>query len=351
MNIAFVVNTVSEELAGYTTTLLAMEATRRKHTVWYIEVASFSLQGDSMLQAHAWRAPSKHYRSADRFLAALKHEEPGRRVQLNIADLDVMCLRNDPNRENTTRPWARMSAIHFAQLAVQQGVIVLNDPYGLSKAMNKLYLQKFPASVRPDALVSRHKEEIIDFIDQHSGHAVLKPLNGSGGRNVFLAQPDDRANWNQMIEAVSGDGYVLAQEYIEEATRGDMRLFLANGRPLQCNGKYAAIFRTRGKNDQDMRSNMTAGAHAEHAHISAETLQMVDTLRPKLVSDGMFLVGLDIVGTQLLEINVFSPGGLVGAQRLEQEAFATELLKLMESKAMYASQYKRHFNNRELAVL
>src|SRR5690606_31609580 len=134
---------------------------------------------------------------------------------------------------------------------------------------------------------------------------VLKPLQGSGGASVFLVRPDDIPNINQMIDAVSRDGYVIAQEYLPAATEGDMRLFMMNGRPLRVKGKYAAFRRIR--SGGDMRSNGHAGGKLAEAEVTDTALRMAEIVRPKLVQDGMFLVGLDVVGDKLMEINVFSP--------------------------------------------
>ena len=128
---------------------------------------------------------------------------------------------------------------------MRHGVVVLNDPNGLSKAMNKMYFQTFPEEVRPRTLITRDREEIKAFAEEENGNIVLKPLQGSGGQSVFLIRPDDVPNLNQMIEAVSRDGYVVCQEYLPDAAKGDTRLFLMNGQPLRYKGRYAAFRRVR----------------------------------------------------------------------------------------------------------
>ena len=130
----------------------------------------------------------------------------------------------------------------------------------------------------------------------------------------------DGSNLNQMVDAVSRDGYVIAQEYLPAAEEGDMRLFLMNGQPLRYRGKYAAFRRVR--SGDDMRSNIHAGGKLREATVTDLQLRIAEIVRPKVVQDGMFLVGLDIVGDKLMEINVFSPGGLGSAQRFEKVNFA-----------------------------
>ena len=152
-----------------------------------------------------------------------------------------------------------------------------------------------------------------------------------------------------MIESLTRDGYVIAQEYLPAAAEGDMRLFLMNGRPLRYKGKYAAFRRLR--SGDDMRSNIHAGGKLRKAEITEKELRIAEIVRPKLVQDGMFLVGLDIVGDKLMEINVFSPGGLGSAQKFEKVNFAHAVLDAMEAKVDYMSFYRRNFDNVEMATL
>jgi glutathione synthase len=226
---------------------------------------------------------------------------------------------------------------------------VLNDPVGLSLAMNKLYFQQFPEAVRPETLVSRVADDIKRFVKKHGGTAVLKPLQGSGGQNVFLVEPESGANLNQMIDAVTRDGYAVIQEYLPAADKGDTRLFVMNGQPLERDGQYAAVFRRRAKDD--IRSNMHIGGKAEKAKVTPEALQLAEMIRPKLVRDGMFLVGLDIVGDKLMEINVFSPGGLHSACELTGINFAVDIIHALERKVEYVKLYDGHLANRVLATL
>jgi glutathione synthase len=228
-------------------------------------------------------------------------------------------------------------------------VIVLNDPNGLAKAMNKMYFQLFPEEVRPRTLVSRSREEIKRFVKDEGGLAVLKPLQGSGGESVFLIRPENAPNLNQMIEAVSRDGYVIAQEYLPAAQHGDIRLFLLNGRPYRYKGKYCAFRRVR--SGDDMRSNIHAGGTKAAAEIGEAELRLAEIVRPKLVQDGMFLVGLDIVGDKLMEINVFSPGGVGSAQSFEKVNFNLGVIRALERKVEYMSYYRRQFGNTEMATL
>ncbi len=162
-------------------------------------------------------------------------------------------------------------------------------------------------------------------------------------------QKSDIPNLNQMIDAVSRDGFVIAQEYLPAAEEGDMRLFMMNGRPLVVKGKYAAFRRLRAGGD--MRSNIHAGGKSAPAEVGDVALRIAEIVRPKLVQDGMFLVGLDVVGDKLMEINVFSPGGLGRAQAFTKINFTKYVLNALERKVNYMQFYGRNFNNVDMATL
>ena len=350
MRLGIIVNDIESEWAEYTTTHLAISATNLGHEVWYMGVGDLAYEPDEKTHGYARRVPDKKYRSGDVYLAALRGKT-ALAERISLDELDVLLLRNDPANDVNTRPWARLAGINFARLAMRHGVIVLNDPNGLTQAINKMYLQTFPEEIRPRTLITRNRAEIINFIAEQDGWAVLKPLAGSGGRNVFLINPQSGANINQMIDAVSTEGYIITQEYLPEAAKGDTRLFLMNGMPLQCKGHYAAFHRVRQTGDKDFRSNMTAGARAEKAIVTDEMLQLAELVRPKLMQDGMFLVGLDIIGNKLMEINVFSPGGLDSLQKMEGVPFTQEVIHAIEHKVEYRQQNQQGFNNIEIAML
>ena len=225
----------------------------------------------------------------------------------------------------------------------------MNDPHHLADALNKLYFQRFPAEYRPRTLITRSRDEVQHFVKEEDGKVVLKPLAGSGGQNVFLVQKEDHANLNQIFDAISRDGYVVVQEYLPAAAEGDLRLFLMNGSPLEVNGKYAAFMRRSAKGD--LRSNIHAGGHVERAKVTDRVLEIAAAVRPRVVSDGMFLVGLDIAGDKLMEVNVFSPGGLHSMQELEGEDFAGQVIRSIEHKVEHKRRYGHAFDNAELATI
>jgi glutathione synthase len=348
MKIGFVVNDLKTEEVGYTTSRLGVAAVNLGHEVWVMGVGDLAYDPDETIRARARSVPKKRYATSESYLRDMQ----GRNAvvgRVSVDELDVLLLRNDPANDAIQRPWAVGAGMQFGRVAMRHGVIVLNDPNGLSRAMSKMYFQLFPEEVRPKTLITRDRSEIKEFAREQGGTIVLKPLQGSGGQSVFLVRPDDVPNLNQMIDAVSRDGYVIAQEYLPAAAEGDMRLFLMNGLPLRHKGKYAAFRRVR--TGGDMRSNIHAGGKLKEAQIDETVLRIAEIVRPKIVQDGMFLVGLDIVGDKLMEINVFSPGGLGSAQKFTGVNFTRVVIEALERKVGYMSFYRRNFDNTEMATL
>ncbi len=346
MKIAFVINNLLTEWPGYTTTLLAYEATRLGHEVYYINVHDFTYDEDENIHAFCYSTKEGNMTSYSTFLNSVRGEKKIKEY-LDVAGFDVLMLRNDPAEDARSRPWARLAGINFSRFAVNKGVLVLNDPEGLSKAVNKLYLQKFPKEIRPRTLISTSTQRIKDFYHEH-GTIVIKPLVGSGGHNVFLLRPEDTPNVNQMLEAVRSEGFVIAQEYLPKAVEGDTRVFLMNGELLQVDGKIAALRRTR--NDGDIRSNMTAGASAAPYEPIPGLDILVNRISPILKQDGLFLVGLDVVGDKVMEINVFSPGGMESACKFSNINFAEVVINNIQNKVEHRKNYPE-LSNMKLATM
>ena len=308
-----------------------------------MSTGNFSYNPDDTIGGFARSVPAGRYTSG-KFLEALRGSRAIEKW-ITVDDLDVLLLRSNPSVQ---RPWAQAAGIHFGRLAMRRGVIVLNDPNGLGKAINKLYLQTFPEVVRPRTLVTRNPGRIREFAREEST-IILKPLQGSGGTGVFIVRRNDMHNLEEIINAVSRDGYVIAQEYLTAAANGDTRLFLMNGVPLQYQGKYAAFRRVR--LGDDIRSNIHVGGKLRPAEVDDTMLEVAKIVRPRLVEDGMFLVGLDIVGDKLMEINVFSPGGLGSAQKFTKINFNRYVIEALERKVKYMRAYARNFDNVDMCTL
>jgi glutathione synthase len=347
MTIGIVVNDVDTEVPPAATTVMARAAAVRGHTVYMTGVGDLSYYSDGRLAAVCRKAPRGGAKNQAAFLAAVQGRDV-ERVVVSSDDLDVLYLRYNPMEEMENRPWEADAGFTFGQMAVLQGVIVLSHPYTLPFVTNKMYLEHFPASIRPRTVITRSYDEIARFHEQEKGRIVVKPLVGYGGKDVFLVKKD-AANLKQIVESITRSSYVIAQEYLPAARDGDTRLFLFNGKPLVCEGKYAALRRVN--EDGDFRSNMSAGGKPHKAEITPRMLEIAEIVRPRLLADGIFDVGLDIVGDKLVEINAISSGGLNAAGRLEEVDFGGEVVKLIERKVAHRRRYGHQLRNRALAVM
>jgi len=348
MRLAFFVNTIAAETPTFTTTLLAMAALSRGHQICYITPGDFVLRPDDRLMVRAVTLPGTSYKKAETFHAALQGKDT-RIETIDVRDIDVIFLRNDPSLDAGERPWAAHVGAMFGRLAAERGTIVVNDPAGLALAQNKLYFQGFPEAVRPTTLISKSIEEIRSFIEAQPKGVIVKPLQGSGGKNVFKIESAGDANLNQIFEAVSGEGYLIAQSYLPAAKAGDVRLFMMNGVPLRRDGTYAALRRVPAKGE--LRSNIHVAGTPDAVEITPEILAVAEMVRPKLVEDGMFLVGLDIVGDKILEINVYTPGGLANIADLYDVDFSADVVQALEQKVAIRQAYAGTIGNRAIATL
>jgi glutathione synthase len=348
IKLGFVINDMATEKNNYTTVRLARTAINRGHEVALIGLGGFIYAADGTIKATAHRPSKKKYKDDDVLLADLQRAD-AKVEQIVVEELDVLMLRSDPAEEIEKRPWAPSSGLLFAQLAVLKHVIVLNDPSHLTDASNKAYFQHFPETVRPLTCITMDADEIKAFIKDRGGSGVIKPLQGSGGQSVFVIKPEGEGNLNQMIEAVTRDGYAIVQEYLPDAANGDLRLLMLNGRPLRVDGTYACI--RRYNETGDARSNITAGGKYEMAVPDKRAVRLAEMVGPKLIRDGMYLAGLDIAGDKMMEINVDTPGGITMVDELTDIDFSGVIIDDLERKVQLREHYNRKLTNTELAMM
>jgi glutathione synthase len=208
---------------------------------------------------------------------------------------------------------------------------VVNDPVGLSRAASKMYLSSFPAEIRAKTLITRSTIKIKQFLRELRKPAIVKPISGYGGQDVFFIKNPREININQIISAVSKNGYVMAQEYIPEVKKGDKRLLLLNGSPILI-GKQAAMYRRMSPRGE-IRSNIHIGGTRKTAEFTKVEARIAELIRPKLIADGLYFVGADIVGNKLLEINVFCPGGINNINELYRINVGEYVIQDLERRA------------------
>lgn len=327
MRIAFVVNEVATEIDEYTTTRLARAAAQEGHEVWYVGVGDVELGGDGQLMARARAAEPEKDDTLESFMERVKEHDPKPVV---MEDLDALFLRNESLEDLQDRPWASRFGVVIGQMLKARGVTVVNDPMSLVRATSKLYLEEFPESVRPRSLVTRDPEAIERFVAE-VGRSVVKPLYGAKGRNVFVVEDDTETNLAQITEAVLEDGYALAQQFVDGGEDGDARIFLLDGEILEHEGTLAAFRRVPTGNDP--RANISTGGHPVALEIGDVERRIVKTMSKKLVADGMFFVGIDVIGDKVVEINAESPGGIQAVERLYEIDVCGGVIEALERRA------------------
>ena len=347
MKICFVLNDIESEGNGTSTALMCM-AHQRGHEVFAMGVGDFNFHHDAPITINATQVPKNtKTKSPAKFLEALQSSK-ARKKLIDSTKLDVLFIRNNPTEEEG-REWAEQAGVAFGRMIQQQEVLVLNDAYALSHAfIDKLYFEELPQEIKPDSIVTRDKDQLLDFWEKQNKKMVLKPLEGSGGQDVYLIDEHEK-NVNQIIEHLSSQGYVIAQEFLPAVKDGDVRVLLLNGKVMEKDGKKAIIRRVAGEGE--FRSNFKLGATADSSDLTPEMQRIVDLTAPKLIRDGLFFVGLDIVKDKLIEINVLSPGGMERFKDIGLPPFTDVVIKSIEKKVEYKQIYKGQLSNRTLATM
>jgi glutathione synthase len=192
--------------------------------------------------------------------------------------------------------------------AQAQGAVVINDPQGLRDMNEKAYTAWFPQCCAA-TLITRDMDDMAEFLREH-GKAVAKPLDGMGGRSIFVLEHGDK-NRNVVFETLTDNGrrFAIVQRYLPEiVTAGDCRIILVDGEPMPY-----ALQRIPDKDDN--RGNLAAGARAESRPLNARDRWLCAEIGPKLRAAGMIFVGLDVIGDFVTEINVTSPTGICELNR------------------------------------
>ena len=235
---------------------------------------------------------------------------------------DCMMIRKDPP--------INPIVLNFLD-AIKDEVVMINDVDGIRKANNKLYTTTFHDphnTYLPITHVSGSKKFINKAIeDSEQDKMILKPLDGSGGRGVIVLEKNARSNINSLLDFYideTGDNHVIVQEYIEGAENGDVRV-------LMLNGKFIGAY-NRKPADGEIRANIQAGGTA-HKYIMTESQKKVcKKVGTKLVSDGLYFVGLDMIGDKILEVNVLNPGGITNINKLEKLKLQKQVVDFLEDK-------------------
>jgi len=286
MRIAFVADPLSSfKIHKDSTYAMMVEGAKRGHDLYFVPQEGLMWRGGrvigemSRLTLTGGKDPW--------YLTAPPKETP-------LAEFDVVLMRKDPpfDTEYVASTW-------LLELAQKDGTKVFNDPRAIRDHSEKLSIAKYP-QFSPPTLVTRLAGQLQEFIDTHRD-VVLKPLDGMGGESVFRVASND-PNRNVIVETLVRDGAksVMAQRYIPEIREGDKRILLIAGKAVpHCLARIPKPGETRG--------NLAAGGTGVAKPLSRRDLEIANALGPELARAGLLLVGLDVIGDYLTEINVTSP--------------------------------------------
>ena len=286
LRLAFIVDPLDKLKPAKDSSIAMMrEAACRGHEIWTIQRQSMSLHGDEVMVTATRIQPQ---RSDAPWYVALDTQPRA------LREFDAVLMRQDPpfDFEYITATW-------MLERAAAAGVRVFNHPRAIRDHSEKVSICEFPDLITP-TLVSRDVAAINAFIDTHAD-CILKPLDGMGGSRIFRVRADD-ANRNVIIETLTEDGArtLMAQRFIPEIAQGDKRVLLIDGEPVPyCLARIPKAGETRG--------NLAAGGRGVAQPLSESDLAIARKLGPVLAARGLLLVGLDVIGDRLTEINVTSP--------------------------------------------
>jgi len=286
MKIAFIVDPL-DEFKTYKDSTYAMmrEAAARSHELYVMQQQDMMWR-DSVVIARA------------QLLTLSNQLDPWYRVndseEIALKDFDAILMRKDPPFD-----MEYLYSTYLLELAQEQGARVFNDARAIRDCNEKLTIARFPQFTAP-TLVTRDAALIHGFIESH-GDAILKPLDGMGGTSIFRVNPKD-PNINVIVETIThyGRRTVMAQRYIPAIRDGDKRILVIAGRPVP----YALA---RIPKSGETRGNLAAGGTGVARELTARDREIAQTLGPLLHAQGLLLVGLDVIGDYLTEVNVTSP--------------------------------------------
>ena len=217
-------------------------------------------------------------------------------IPVALADVDAVLMRKDPPFDSEY-----FYATHLLEQAEREGARVFNRPAALRDHPEKLAILEFPELIAP-TLVTRDAADIRRFHDEHRD-IILKPLDGMGGAGIFRVGPDG-LNLGSITETLNRHGAqtVMVQRYLSEITQGDKRILLIDGQPVP----FALARIPQGS---EIRGNLAAGGKGVAQPLSPRDREIAERLGPTLAARGLLLVGLDVIGECLTEINVTSPTG------------------------------------------
>jgi glutathione synthase len=303
----FIIDAIQKLDPGHDSSVALMEAAQELgHEVWVTEAERLSVaEGKAWAVADPVRlepvelVEGRWFAKAEWFRLA---GEVGQGQLICLEDLDAVFMRTDPP---VTVPY--LYATYILDYINPAKTLVVNSPSGIRAANEKMYALQF-GEVMPETIVTQDKFIIRQFVERHKA-AVIKPLGGKAGEGILLITPEDR-NFNSLIEiSTQGKIPIMVQAFLPAAKDGDKRIILLNGEPI------GAVNRV--PTGKEFRGNMAVGGQAVQTAITERDLEICRRVAPALRRDGLYFVGIDVIGGYLTEVNVTSPTGIREIDRLD----------------------------------
>ena len=313
MRCLFIVDPLDRlSLHGDTSYALMLEAAARGWDVWTCHIEHLGLDGDDAVVDARPTIVTPATTPADAF----QLEAPAYR---RLADFDIVLMRKDPPVD--------VNYLHATWILdhARGKTLLVNDPRGLRELNEHLAVLYFP-KLTPPTIVTRSTERLRAFQKEQGGAIVVKPVDGYGGLGIFVVRDGD-PNASSILETSTGAGtrWTLAQRFLPEAAQGDKRILLVDGEPV------GAVLRVPA--EAEARGNLHVGGRAVKATIDERDKQIIAEVGTFLRSYGQILVGLDVIGGMLTEINITSPTGVRHVSRLDERNVAAPIMDCFERKA------------------
>jgi glutathione synthase len=308
--IGFVMDPIASiNIAADTTFVLMLEAQRRGHRIFYVDPAELTVDAGNVI---ARVSPVTLRREAGR------HFDLGEARTLVLDDdFDLVLQRKDP-------PVDGAYVVATQILALCRRALVLNRPAGILAANEKLYALNFP-ELMPETRVTSSIPQLIDFLAKLGGEMIVKPLDGRGGEGVFHLRNDDRNLFSILEQSTRfGTVRVMAQAYVPAVRSGDKRILLVDGEPI------GALLRVPAHGET--RANLHVGGRPAATQLDDADRRIIARIAPWLSRDGLFFVGIDVIGGLLTEINVTSPTGVQEIDALEGRSLEADIVTALEAR-------------------
>ncbi|MFK8185531.1 MAG: glutathione synthase [Phormidesmis sp.] len=324
MKFAFIIDPIARLDPGHDTSVAIMEAAQvLGHEVYITQVDRLGVIESC---AYGWLQPVtmkpvelKEGSEGARWVSDPDWYSLGEKTWRPLEDMDAVFMRQDPP---VTLPYLYVTYIlDYVDTAKTQ---VINSPTGLRAANEKMYALQFMEAI-PETIVSADKQVIREVVERW-GAGVLKPLGGKAGEGILFLEGGDR-NFNSIIEVSTFQGKepVMVQKYLPAAKDGDKRVVMLNGEPI------GAVNRV--PTGKEFRGNMAVGGRSDKTELTERDLEICQQVGPALRRDGLILVGIDIIGGYLTEVNVTSPTGIREIDRLDTVRLGHQIVEWVEKAA------------------